>query len=388
MQRVQNPILGPNKFKLGLFNSNCDGGFAISKAPERWSCEWDDVVKASVMADEAGIDFILPVAKWRGLGGEADNLGRSFETMTHSAAIGAVTRRIGLFATVHVPIVTPAFAAKSIATIDHVTHGRAGLNIVCGWNQDEFNVHGVTIDPEHRYDQGLEWFKIYAKLLEGGPLFDWDGQYYTLRGLTTNPLTVQRPRPPVMSAGFSPKGRDFAAQSADLLFTSVSNIARAPAIVKSVQDYAARYGRQIAVYTTCHIVCRPTRQDAEDFYFYYAEQMADRESLEYIVRQKEATAGSDASKSERPDTNPEANTRKRGKIYPGTFPGCYTIVGTPDDVADEMIEMSQAGLAGASICFLDYLAAMPYFIQEVLPRLERAGLREPAEVGTRLAAMA
>ena len=68
--------------------------------------------------------------------------------------------------------------------------------------------------------------------------------------------------------------------------------------------------------------------------------MADRESLAYIVQQKEATAGSDISKTERPDTNPEANTRKRGKIYPGTFPGCYTIVGTPDDVAEEMIEMS------------------------------------------------
>jgi dimethylsulfone monooxygenase len=58
------------------------------------------------------------------------------------------------------------------------------------------------------------------------------------------------------------------------------------------------------------------------------------------------------------------------------FAGLPQIVGTPDDVADEMIEMSRAGLAGASICFLDYLSAMPYFIQEVLARLERAGLRE------------
>lgn len=385
MQRLANPILGPNRFKLGLFNANCDGGFAVSKAPERWRCEWDDVVEACVMADQAGIDFILPVAKWRGLGGEADNLGRSFETMTHSAAIGALTKRIGLFATVHVPLATPAFVAKSIATIDHVSHGRAGLNIVCGWNQDEFNVHGVTIDPQRRYDQGLEWFKIFAKLLEGGPPFDWDGEFYHLRGLTTNPLSLQRPRPPIMSAGFSPKGRQFAAQAADLLFTSVSDLERTPAIVKSVQDFAGRHGRKVAVFTTCHIVCRPTRKEAEDFYYYFAEEMADRESLSYIVQQKEATAGGDLPKSERPDTNPQANTRKRGRIYAGTFPGCYTIVGTPDDVVDEMTQMSEAGLAGASICFLDYLAAMPYFIQEVLPRLARAGLREGEHVNARAA---
>jgi dimethylsulfone monooxygenase len=207
MQQMANPIHGANRFKLGLFNANCDGGFAVSTAPERWAADWDDIVAVSQLADEAGIDFILPVAKWRGLGGDADNLGRSYETLTHSAAIGALTKRIALFATVHVSVVTPAFAAKAIATIDHVTHGRAGLNIVCGWNQDEFDVHGVTIDSEHRYDQGLEWFRIYAQLLEGGAPFDWDGTYYkNLRGLTTSPLTVQRPRPPIMSAGFSYRG--------------------------------------------------------------------------------------------------------------------------------------------------------------------------------------
>jgi dimethylsulfone monooxygenase len=199
---------------------------------------------------------------------------------------------------------------------------------------------------------------------------------------------VQRPRPPIMSAGFSPKGRDFAAQTADLLFTSVSNVSRAPGIVKSVDGFAARYGRRIDVYSTCHIVCRPTRQEAEDFYYYYAEEMADRKSIAYIVEQKMATVGTDTTKAERPDTNPEANLRKGGgKIHPGVFPGYYMLVGTPDDVAQEMIEMSDAGLAGASICFIDFLQAMPYFIQEVLPRLERAGLREPEHVGARRAAI-
>src|SRR5262245_25005610 len=94
--RVPKPILRPNKFKFGLFNANCDGGFAISKAPERWRCEWDDVVKACVMADEAGIDFILPVAKWRGLSGEADNLGRYHES-AHAAAAATANYVGGIF---------------------------------------------------------------------------------------------------------------------------------------------------------------------------------------------------------------------------------------------------------------------------------------------------
>jgi len=375
VERLANPLFGPNRFKLGLFNANCDGGFAVSTAPERWRANWDDIVAISLLADEAGIDFILPVAKWRGLGGEVDNLGRSYETLTHSAALGALTKRIGIFATVHVPVVTPAFAAKAIATIDHVTHGRVGLNIVCGWNQDEFDVHGVTIDSERRYDQGLEWFKIYAKLLEGGPKFDWQGEFYKLRGLTTDPLTVQRPRPPVMSAGFSNRGRDFAAQAADLLFTSVSSLDRVPAIVKSVQDYAARYDRKIDLYTSAQIVCRKTRREAEDFYRYFAEEKADFAALDHMRRQKQATAGSDMPLSERMEYNLARHARAGGPIYPGTFPGAYTFVGTPDDVVAEMVQMNEAGLCGASVAFLNYTDEMPYFLAEVLPRMQRAGLR-------------
>lgn len=376
LNTLAKPILGSNRFKFGLFNANCDGGFAVSTAPERWRAEWDDIVAISLMADEAGIDFILPVAKWRGLGGEVDNLGRSFETMTHSAAIGALTKRIGIFVTVHVPVMTPAFVAKAVATIDHVTHGRVGLNIVCGWNQEEFDVHGVTIDPERRYDQGLEWFRIYAKLLEGGPPFDWSSEFYHLRGLTTNPLTVQRPRPPIMSAGFSHRGRDFAAQAADLLFTSVSNLERVPGIVGGVRDYAARYGRRIEVYTSSHIVCRPTRREAEDFYRYFADEKADRAAVAHMRAQKEATAGSDTAKSERMDLNATPNARAGGVTYAGSFPGVYSFVGTPDDIVSEMVRMHELGLSGTTIAFLNYIDEMPYFLAEVLPRMQRAGLRD------------
>ena len=369
-----NPMFGPNRFKLGVFSANCDGGLTMSLAPERWKADWDDIVAMCQLADQAGLEFILPVAKWRGYQGKADIYGRSFETMTHSAAIGALTKRICVFSTIHVPLVTPAFAAKAIATIDHISHGRAGLNIVCGWNQEEFDLHGVTIDQDQRYEHGLEWWQIWSKLLEGGPEFDWNGRFFDLKRLETDPVSIQRPRPLVMSAGFSPKGRDFAAQAADALFTSLSDIAQAPAMLADVTAHAGRYGRTIPVYAMAHVVCRPTRKEAEDFYHYFAEELADAEGQAYYRRQRGAKAGTmSGEKIERPLVN--RIMLATGKRYDGAYPGTYPLVGSPDDIATDVAQLSAAGLAGCSIAFLDYLKEIPYFCTEVLPRLERAGLR-------------
>jgi FMNH2-dependent dimethyl sulfone monooxygenase len=365
---------GNNQFKFGLFSANCGGGLTFSAAPDRWPAEWDELAEVARMADQAGIEFILPVAKWRGIG-EADNFGRSFETLTHSAALAGITKRIGLFATVHVSLLTAAFAAKAIATIDHASHGRAGLNIVCGWNPDEFSLHGITIDGERRYDQGLEWFRIWAKLLAGGPRFDWEGEFYQLRGVMTDPLSVQRPHPPVMSAGFSRKGRDFAAQCADILFSTLPDLDQAAQIVADVQARAASYGRQVAVYSQTLMVCRPTRREADEFFHYVAEEQADPTAIAYFRRQRLATAGSDTPASERPIQATHADPRLSA---PGLFPGTYPLIGTPDDVVAELSKLHRAGLAGSALVFFNYLKEFPFFADEVLPRMVRAGLREEA----------
>lgn len=376
--RHTNPMFGPNRFKLGVFSANCDGGLTMSLAPERWRANWDDIVVMCQMADDAGMEFILPVAKWRGYQGKANVYGKSYETMTHGAAIGALTKRICVFSTIHVPLVTPAFAAKAMATIDHITHGRAGLNIVCGWNQEEFDLHGVTIDQDTRYEHGLEWWKIWARLLEGGPEFDWDGKFFKLKRLQTDPVSVQRPRPMVMSAGFSPKGRDFAAQASDALFTNMTDLDQAPGMLAHVAQYTAPYGRTLPVYAMGHVVCRSTQREAEDFFHYFAEEMADEDGQKYYRRNRGATVGSGNAAIARPFEN--RFMRATGEKFDGAYPGSYPFVGTPDEVAAEMARMSEAGLAGTSVAFLDYLKEIPYFIQEVLPRLERLGLRDPDPV--------
>ena len=371
--RANNPLFGPNRFKLGVFSANCDGGLTMSLAPERWPCNWDDIAAMSLLADEAGLEFILPVAKWRGYQGKANVYGKSFETLTHAAALGALTKRIAIFSTVHVPLVTPAFAAKAIATIDHVSHGRAGLNIVCGWNQNEFDLHGVTIDQATRYQHGLEWFEIWSRLLQGGPEFDWDGRFFHLKKLHTNPVSIQRPWPAVMSAGFSPAGRDFAARAADVLFLTVTELDQVPAILADVATQMARYNRSITVFTMGHVVCRPTRREAEEYFHYFAEEMEDPEGQAYYIENRGATVSDGTRQIARPLLN--RFHRATGLRYAGAYPGMFPFVGTPDDIADEMARMSATGLAGCTVAFVDYLKEIPFFLAEVLPRLQRLGLR-------------
>lgn len=364
---------GDNQFKLGLFGMNCSGGCTLSAAPEAWQANWPDVVKAAQMGDEAGIEFILPIARWRGLG-KSWVWDKSFETFTQAAALGALTKRIGVFVTAHVPLVAPVVAAKAIATIDHVTNGRAGLNIVCGWNSDEFAMHGAAIDGDRRYDQGLEWYKIFNKLF-AGETFDWDGEFYKLKNLVTNPLPIQK-RPPVMSAGSSSSGQEFAAQ-ADIMFTTMHSYEQTGDTITRLKALAAAHNRTPDIYVQSLYVCRPTRKEAEDYYYYFAEEHADPEALAYFKRQKSATLAQRTREgAAAADVATVARMRQEGERYAGNFPGMNPLVGTPDDIVEEIRKMSAIGLAGGALVFLNYLKELPYFVQEVLPRLERAGLRQ------------
>ena len=98
------------------------------------------------MAEAAGIDFLLPIGRWKGYGGDTDYQGSTFETITWATGLLAKTERITVFGTVHAPLFPPIIAAKQMVTADHVGEGRFGLNIVCGWNEGEFEMFGVAAE--------------------------------------------------------------------------------------------------------------------------------------------------------------------------------------------------------------------------------------------------
>jgi FMNH2-dependent dimethyl sulfone monooxygenase len=361
---------GGSAFKLGLFGYLHDGGVTITKAPERWTARWDDIVAMARYADEAGLDFLLPYARWKGMPGEIPQRTHSFETLTHAAALAGHTKRIGLFSTVHTPIIHPGVAAKMMTTIDHASHGRAGLNIVCGWNQDDFDMFGIEQLPhDERYQHGREWFDIWSRLAAGAEQpFDYHGKHFpSVERASAMPESVQRPWPLVISAAYSPAGRKFAIDTSDYLLTVMEDVeaGRTELAALAAQAEAAGRSEPIRPIAVSYVVCRDTREEAEAFHRYYAEDYADNIGVDYWLAGRQTKA-----------MLPEALYKLRSRIAGGNTN--FPLIGTPQDIADQLIALHDAGFAGAGIGFFNYLADLPVFVEKVVPILAKAGLRNAA----------
>ena len=366
-QRRDSPMFGPNRFKLGVFGLNCSGGLAATKVPERWRAGWQENLVVGRMADQAGIDFLLPVARWRGWGGETDFMGESQETITWASGQLAATRRITVFGTVHAPMVHPIFAAKQMATVDHIGSGRFGLNIVCGWNQDEFDMFGLD-QREHddRYAYGQEWWDVVVRIWSSEERFDFDGAYLKLKGVIGRPGPYGGTRPVVMNAAASKAGQVFGARNCDFLFTVVADIEKGGQLVAALKGQAQDFGRDVDVLATSYIVCRPTTKGARDYHHYYVHEQGDWEAANNLRLQ-----------AWNYQLGRPSELQKDLMYRYAAGHGSYPIIGTPDEVARTLRQMAEAGFAGSTIAFVDYTNELPYFCDEVLPRLERMGLRQP-----------
>jgi alkanesulfonate monooxygenase SsuD/methylene tetrahydromethanopterin reductase-like flavin-dependent oxidoreductase (luciferase family) len=168
-----------------------------------------------------------------------------------------------------------------------------------------------------------------------------------------------------MNAGASETGRDFAARNCDVLFTSMISPEQAPSDLAPFRAMGEKYGRDVEAFTFSYVVCRPTRKEAEEYHEYYANEMADWEATENLMDSLGMYTHTFPS---------EIYGMLRSRFAGGH--GAYPLVGTPDDVAEGLKQISDAGLAGTTVAFVNYVDEFPYFRDEVLPRIQEAGLRE------------
>ena len=206
----KDPMRNDNKLKLGTFSANCSSGMAVTKVPERWENNWDNNLELVKQCDEAGIEFMLPIARWIGYGGETNFHGNVLETVTWAAGLVAHSQNIQVFATIHTAFNHPIVSAKQLATLDQLSGGRIGLNVVAGWNKPEYDAFGIELPSAHgeRYKMAQEWFDYVSKLWTEDSPFDWEGDFFRGKDVCSLPHPVQE-RMPILNAAASEEGRNF-----------------------------------------------------------------------------------------------------------------------------------------------------------------------------------
>ncbi len=360
---------GGNRLKIGLFGANCSSGRAVTKVPERWSGTWTDNLALVRMADEAGIDFMLPIGRWKGYGGDTGYQEATLETITWATGLLAATKNITVFGTVHAPLFHPVIAAKQMVTADHIGEGRFGLNIVVGWNEGEFEMFGVEQRAHAtRYEYAQDWIDAIKLMWSAPDDFDFDGAFIKLKKVRAKPKPYGGTQPVIMNAGASDVGRAFAVKNCDAFFmqasrTSVADTAQRVAAAKAA---AKAHGRELGVFTVGVITCRPTMAEAKAYHDRCVIEQADWGAVDYML----------ALRNVRPSTVSAEEFQRQRSAYAHGNSG-VPIVGDPDHVADKLIELSRAGLDGIAVSFVNYADELPFFRAEVLPRLERQGLRVP-----------
>jgi alkanesulfonate monooxygenase SsuD/methylene tetrahydromethanopterin reductase-like flavin-dependent oxidoreductase (luciferase family) len=370
--RKSNPIRdSKNRIKLGVFGINGNGA-AFTFHPDRFKCTWDANVRLAQKAEKLGLEGFVSAAHWKSFGGDNHYSGDLMETFAWAGGIAAVTERIGIISTIHVTLIHPVFAAKAEATVDLISKGRAGLNLVLGWYPPDMQLWGLDV-KEHgdRFEVAEEWMEIFDRLWAGRESFDYDGKNFKLKGAFNQPRGLQQ-RPILLNAGRSPRGREFAAKHCDIAFCSAHN-PEMGAIKQQVADYRRdareKFGKEIQIWMSAYVVLKDTVKQAQDYAYDYIVTQGDDAPVQNIIRNNAI------------DTKampPEAAAKLAYSLKAG-FAG-YPLVGDADHIAKLFADLSEAGVDGFLLTWLDYEGGLDRFGREVLPRLEKAGLRAPANV--------
>lgn len=349
----------------------------------------------------------------------------SFEPMTLLPALAMVTKNLGLVATGSTTYDEPFHVARRFSSLDHISGGRAGWNVVTTANPDASMNFGREDHMEHdeRYLRAREFYDVVTGLWdswaddafirdqESGIFFDpeklhvlnHEGKYLKVRG----PLNIARPVqgwPVIVQAGASNAGRQLAAETAEAVFTAQSNLEAGQAFYKDVKGRMEKVGRNpdhMKILPACMVIVADSLEEAREKRF----------RLDSLVHYESAIAslsialGHDASKfdpdgplPEIPESNAGQSSRERAvrvakednltvrqlaQRLGGHSSLC--IMGTPEMIADEMEEwLTGRGSDGFTIQFPYVPEGIYDFVDKVVPILQARGLFRTEYEGTTL----
>jgi FMN-dependent oxidoreductase (nitrilotriacetate monooxygenase family) len=339
----------------------------------------------------------------------------SFEPFTLLSALAVVTEHLGLVATGSTTFDAPYHVARRFASLDHISGGRAGWNIVTTSNPDAALNFGLSEHVEHgeRYRRAREFYDVVTGLwdswaddafirdVENGTYFDpaklhvldHKGEHLSVRG----PLNIARPVqgwPVIVQAGASDAGRQLAAETAEAVFTAQDTLAAGRefyADVKGRMEKAGRSRDHMKILPACFVVVGDSVKEARekrarlDSLVHYANAIG---SLSIALGHDASAFDPDAPLPEIPESNASKSGRERAIDLArreqltvrqlaqrlGGYSG-LAMVGTPASIADEMEEwLLREACDGFTVQFPYLPGGLDDFVDKVVPELQRRGL--------------
>ncbi len=343
---------------LGIFLPIANGGWILSSTTPPIDGSYEYNRRAALLAEAIGLDFIMSMAKFRGYGGPTQHWHCSLDSLVLMSALAAQTERVKIWTTFHTLLQNPAVAAKMIATLDQVSHGRAGLNVVPGAYRGEFEQMGAwpgDIGHDERYDLATEWLQA-VKRLWTEPSVTQHGRYFTLDDCRSDPKPVQKPRPFLVAAGMSERGMRFTVEETDAIFVGGVDDDELRAVSLRAKAMARAAGRSLRTYAMLILVIEDSDAQADATLARFREGF-DEEAFCGMLRSYgmiDAEIGRE---------NAFTIRARSGIMAPHAS-------GSPATITQRMIQLlDEAALDGMMLIFPDYETGLGRFGADILPAL-------------------
>lgn len=345
--------------KFAYWVPNVSGGLVVSTIEQRTSWDFDYNRKLARIAEDAGFEYALSQTRYAASYG-AD---KQHEATSFSLALLAATERLKVIAAVHPGMWHPGVLAKFIITADHISNGRAAVNIVSGWLKDEFVNFGLEwLEHDERYVRTEEFIRVLRGLwTEQG--YSQSGKYYDITDFTLSPPPVDvpgRPHPEVFFGGNSTAAQATAGRVADWYFSNGKDLDGFRENIAGVQASATAAGRRPRYGLNGFVISRDSEKEARDTLREIVAK-AHRPAVEgFRDAVQEAGASTKDGKGMWADSSFEDLIQ-----YNDGFR--TQLIGTPEQIAERIVEYKKIGVNLFLTCYLHFQEEVAAFGTDILP---------------------
>jgi pyrimidine oxygenase len=360
---------------LGVFLPIANNGWLISSTAPQYMPTFSLNKSICLEAERGGLDFALSMVKFRGDGGVTEYWDYAMDSFALMAGLAAATSTLQLYASVASPTMHPAMTARMVATIDDVSGGRFGVNMVPGFNKLEYSSMGLWPGDEYydtRYDYSTEYVEVMKALWTDGRVTH-KGTYFELDDCVCQPLPSRRI--PIMCAGQSPRGMRFAAEVGDYNFV-FGDLAQLRALRRQLDQACATSGRPVGAYALFGVIAAETDAEAVELARLYTAG-TDYAAIDTLVSYWSSDTkgtGTQTALTTRSRVLPDIvfdDPSRAALIQGGPFYLHPHLVGSYDRVAAYLDAAAlDAGMAGVVMTFADFVDDIVTFGNEVMPRMQ------------------